>query len=272
MTAKNSILLIIKQNNGIDYNTLVNKIRSNYSSINSARAALSRALKDLNAFGLVRRQNNNLFITDKGASQINSEMKSKLLLKLNQLINAKQNHKEVDAIIPALHALIERSKNDSDLLKAARGSTDFYISDLEKMNSRIEKQIKHLNYISRVLAEQTLNLKELGFDDIKELEFSEKSIKKIEKLAKKMDVDELIVESNNNEFLTELSKKLDASFEKESIKIPIKKLKELHDFLNSPENLLKSIKLTTFISNLKLAISPGKLYLIGEAKTLEENL
>ena len=51
MTTKNAILLIVKQNNGIDYNSLLNKFSSSYSNINSARAALSRSLKDLISFG-----------------------------------------------------------------------------------------------------------------------------------------------------------------------------------------------------------------------------
>ena len=88
MTAKNSILLIINQSPGIDYNSLLNKIAPNYSNINSARAALSRATKDLIVFGFVVKQRNNFFATDKAGALINSEMKNKLLMRLNQTINS----------------------------------------------------------------------------------------------------------------------------------------------------------------------------------------
>ena len=76
MTAKNAILLIIKQSPGIDYNSIVAKIASNYGSVNSARAALSRAIKDMNAVGLIEKRDNRLFATEKGQIQIRSEMKS----------------------------------------------------------------------------------------------------------------------------------------------------------------------------------------------------
>lgn len=86
MTNKNAVLLIIKQNNGIEYNDLLNKIAATYSNINSARAALSRTVKDITALGLVVRQGDKLFISQKGLTETNKEMKNKLLLKLNETI------------------------------------------------------------------------------------------------------------------------------------------------------------------------------------------
>src|SRR3989338_2596653 len=108
MSQRNSILLIIKQNNGLSYTTLLNKIQGDYSSINSARAALSRTLKDLISFELARKQGDHIFITDKALPQISSEMRSKLLDKLNLLISSKNNYLEIDLIVQLLHTLIER--------------------------------------------------------------------------------------------------------------------------------------------------------------------
>src|SRR3989338_6120857 len=99
MTARNAVLLIIKQNQGIEYNALLNKIAPNYSTLNSARAALSRTLKDLRAFGLVTKQGNNLFITEKAGTEISSEMKSKLILKLNQLVRSKNAPLNINSIV-----------------------------------------------------------------------------------------------------------------------------------------------------------------------------
>jgi len=81
---------MIKQTPGIDYNSLLNRVSANYSNVNSARAALSRAIKDLAIFGLVRKQQNRFFATDKAVLLVNSEMKNKLVLKLNQAIASKK--------------------------------------------------------------------------------------------------------------------------------------------------------------------------------------
>ena len=137
MTTKNSILLMIKQNPGIEYNALLNKYSANYSNINSARAALSRALKDLLIFGFLRKQENRFFATDKAIILVNSEMKNKLLLKLNSAINSKDPLSEINLIVERLSTLIERAKHDSGLLKAAKARSDFSISDLEKIETKI---------------------------------------------------------------------------------------------------------------------------------------
>jgi len=167
MTTKNSILLMVKQNPGIEYNSLLNKFSANYSNINSARAALSRALKDLSIFGLVRRQQNSFFATDKAILLVNSEMKNKLVLKLNQAITSKKPETEINLIVQRLSTLIERAKHDSGLLKAAKASSDFSISDLEKIEKKIESQENHLHYLRKVLKNQIKTLSELDFNETK---------------------------------------------------------------------------------------------------------
>ena len=69
MTARNSILLIVKQQPGIEYNSLLNKIAGSYGSIESARAALSRSIRYLAALGLIARKKNKLFATGKGMAK-----------------------------------------------------------------------------------------------------------------------------------------------------------------------------------------------------------
>ena len=154
MTQKNNILLIVKQSPGIDYNSLLNKVSSGYGSVNSARAALSRALKDLNAVGMLKRQGSNFFVTDKGATEINSEMKSKLLIKLNQRMKCKSPVDEINSIVEMLSTLVERSKQDRDLLKAAKGSTEFYVSDLLELKEQVDKRAHSLEYLSGVMLQR----------------------------------------------------------------------------------------------------------------------
>ena len=150
MTAKNAILLIINQSPGIDYNSLLNKISPNYSNINSARAALSRAVKDMIIFGFIVKQKNNFFATDKATAQISSEMKNKLLMRLNHTINSRNADSDIDSIVRQLQVLIERGKQDATLLKAAKGSTKFHIQDLVVLEEKVSKQAKHFSYIQDI--------------------------------------------------------------------------------------------------------------------------
>ena len=205
MTARNAVLLIIKQNQGIEYNALLNKIAPNYSTLNSARAALSRTLKDLRAFGLVTKQGNNLFITDKAAGEISSEMKSKLLLRLNQLVRSKHAPLSLNQIVELLHALIERSKTDPDLLKAAKGSTEFTVSELTRLNQKISSQVEQLTKVLKVFADQILALKSLDFHDARRLDLNQVTIHSIVEVANKLAPERVTLESENATLLDQLS-------------------------------------------------------------------
>ncbi|MEM4363687.1 MAG: hypothetical protein QXS90_00245, partial [Candidatus Diapherotrites archaeon] len=86
MTTKSAILLIVKQNPGIDYNSMLGKFASSYSNLNSARAALSRSLKDLSALGMIEKKENKFYLLEKGQAEIYSAMKNKLVLNINALL------------------------------------------------------------------------------------------------------------------------------------------------------------------------------------------
>ncbi|MCX6799440.1 MAG: hypothetical protein NTW59_05095, partial [Candidatus Diapherotrites archaeon] len=130
MTARNNMLLIIKQHPGIEYPALLNKIAATYGSLESARAALSRSIRYLSALGFVARKENRLFATSKGTASLGTEMRNKLILRLNETVGAQDSLQKIDSIVEMLHTLIERSKQDSDLLRSAKGSAGFYISDI----------------------------------------------------------------------------------------------------------------------------------------------
>lgn len=205
MTAKNSILLMVKQSPGITYNSLLGKITSNFGSVNSARASLSRTLKDSVSFGLLKKQDSSYFLTDKGNSTISFEMKNKLLMKLNSSVESKKID-ELDAIVEQLHTVIERSKNDSDLLKDARNSATFFVSDLSELNSDLNSKIRHLNYLSKILSKQLDSLKELNFNDSFLLPKENKSIQKLVSFFSIFSLNEFFVECSA-EIFSQLSEK-----------------------------------------------------------------
>jgi hypothetical protein len=163
MTSKTSILLIIQQNPGIGYQALLAKIAPNYRNLNSARAALSRILKDSVSFGVLHRKGQQLFLTDKGAANLKVKMHDKLVLKLNQLMRIRTVWQNPDALIQHLSILLERSKIDSRLLDNARASVDFSVTDLENVRNKLEKHISHLNYLEKTLSIQLESLREHNF-------------------------------------------------------------------------------------------------------------
>lgn len=192
MTTKNSVLLIVKQFPGIEYNGVLNKISGNYGSVNSARAALSRALKDMNALGWIAKRDNHWFVTDKGQLILNSEMKNKLLFRLNQTVH-EEPLSEIDSIVEQLSILIERSKNDPDLLKAAKNAIRFSLSDLSSISEKVKARQSQLLYLSEVLEKQIKSLQELDFFDTRMVSPREKTLSLLQDIASKTNASELFL-------------------------------------------------------------------------------
>lgn len=232
MTARNSILLIIKQQPGIEYNVLLNKISGNYGSIESARAALSRSIRYLIALGMVVKKGNNLFATGKATALLSKEMENKLLLKLNELMSSKDIAMRFDSVVELLQTLIERSKQDKDLLLAAKGSASFYLPDLDSLQKEIEKRIHSMRYQHGVFLQQMESLKQLDFPDFKQLPWGNAAKKTILGIAKKM---------NARVFTAEFHK--EAFMQKAAAKFSVKgKQNELFLRQNSLPNCLNSLK------------------------------
>ncbi len=231
MATKNSILLIVKQSDGINYNELLTKTSADYSSVNSARAALSRALKDMSAIGLVARVNNRIYITEKGTMAIGREMKHKLLMKLNATVNSKESHLQIDYIVQDLHALIERSKQDSELLHAARGSVDFYIKDLEQIQKKTVQRIKQLDYLNTIFLKQVETLKEMDFNDLIEFQATALQIKKIVGEIK-FKSEDVVVGTSTKEDAELLAEKTKSKAKKNSVTLKINQLKLLPEIIS----------------------------------------
>ncbi|MDZ4256310.1 MAG: hypothetical protein U1C71_01790, partial [archaeon] len=173
MTSKTSILLIIQQNPGMDYQSLLSKIAPNYSNLNSARAALSRVLKDAVSFGMVQRRDHQLFLTDKGMASLKVKMHDKLVLKLNQLMQTRGLGHNPDALVQHLSILLERGKQDQRLLDNARASVNFSVADIDKVKQFLSTHIQHLHYLEKTLDHQVASLKELNFPSAHKLSLEE---------------------------------------------------------------------------------------------------
>lgn len=269
MTTKNSILLTIKQNQGIEYNSLLNKLSSSYNSINSARAALSRALKDLNALGMIQRKNNNIYATNKGTAFLNMEMKNKLLIKLSNTIKLRDPIAEIDTLVQQLHTLIERSKEDSDLLKAAKGSADFYISDLTVINKNLEKRTKHLQYLQKVFAQQIELLEKMNFNDAKHFKWDKKVYSVLKSLPKKTDADSLIMECFNDKFFLQARTIEGARTQTNNIFIDSKKLSDILELV-SKNTSFESNRVNLYFPLVKVSIDYPDVSFIGPHSKIKE--
>ena len=265
MTAKNSLLLIINQSPGIDYNSLLNKTAPNYSNINSARAALSRALKDLLIFGFILKKKNNFFVTDKALAQINSEMKNKLLVHLNQTLLSKNSVSDAASVVRQLQVMIERSKQDSTLLKAAKGSTKFYIQDIADLEEKISRQAKHHLYLQGVLSEQIKSLKELDFNDYRKISLDSKTFDKIKKICETFSISEAVIECGSEEFLQRIASELSIPARKNfSIKTD-----NLEKFLSFLEKESPIPEIFIFLSQVKVKITGKEVFFLGPSSALK---
>jgi hypothetical protein len=250
MTFENSILLKIKQKNTIEYNELLNLIISNYNNSNSARAALSRALKNLESFGKIKRDNSRLIITDKGLASINIEMKDKLVMKLNEQI--KKPIDNLEELIKLLIIICQRGETDNDLLKNARENSTFTINNLENIRMQINEKKRYLTNLDIVLSKQIINLKKLDFND----EYSEKISKSLAEKISKQIVGEIFLESPDKSFETLLPNKW-----KKQNKIILTSNDIFELFLIAEKNPVSKIIL--YISGIKLIIYGQKVTFYG---------
>jgi hypothetical protein len=270
MTTRNSILLILKQTPGIEFNALLTKISSNYGNINSARAALSRAVKDLSARGLVQKQGKKIFATDKGLSLLGTEMKSKLILRLNELLKHRNSLDSIDSIVPLLSTLIERSKEDRDLLKAARGNTAFYLADVQDLKNGLDERAKHLSYLSTVLVQHLNSLQQLNFTDSHELEWNAESKKVLASILSQSVSTDILVECLNQEFLQIIKSQFSAAkVEGKSIFLSqeecialLEKAAENTSFASNPINL--------YAGSLKVQVNYPTIFVTGPFKQLQK--
>ena len=256
MTFNNSILLIIKQSDGIDYNDLLLRISSRYNSRTTANAALSRALKDLEAFGLIQRQGKRILLTGKGLSSINIEMKEKLLIKLN--VDFKKPLPNLEEIVQLLVVLYQRSSQSPDLLKTAKENSTFTINDIEKLREQVRAHRKNLRRMSLLLKEQAEKLKAIDFNDSIESNFgvllSERLLKVLQNSS-----DKLLAEIKDPDFFASLPEQWKKKIDQKEISVDIQEVEKFFALLL--QNPL--ISATIYFGDIKIFLKNGKATCFG---------
>ncbi|MCX8189737.1 MAG: hypothetical protein N3F05_00715 [Candidatus Diapherotrites archaeon] len=259
MVSKEAVLLILKQRQGIKYNDVLSSILSDYSSINSARAALSRIVRYFSALGYITRKSGSLYITDKGNAYLYSRMKSKLIIKLNSSIK----EKNVNETVKQLSVLIERSKIEDGLLDIARKNAGFYLCEVEQIWCELDKQSKQLAYLSGVLKKQIEMLREMDFPNKRV--FSRDLLKEIfARLFERGEKDTLVITAPK-QTLDTIALKIGLQTQANTLAVPPDKAFDLLDFLEE-KNVRVSIALHGFLfsvgENIEVVAPASKLDLL----------
>ena len=258
MTLNNSVLIVIKQSSGIDYNELFLRISSRYKNNASAHSALCRSLKNLSSFGLIKKQDGHYYITDKGISSISIEMKEKLVLKLNEI--TKKPLGNLEEIVQLLIVLTQRSSQDADLLLNAKENASFTISDIENIRKKIVKRRLFLKQMNSLLKAQEEKMKELDFNDSREVIFDEDFAKKIISFSSGQ---KIVFEFKDESMLDE------ANFANKKVSEVIVEGEEKEKLVNLLlENSLTDA--TIYIPKIRIRLSGGKAKVFSFHKTLED--
>ncbi len=270
MSSRNTVLLIVKQSPGIDYNELLSKIAGNYSNINSARAALSRTLKDLSALGLIVKKSSRVFLTNKGKVLLGREMKNKLILKLNDAVLFDEDAKNIESIVQYLSTTIQRSEKDKDLLNVARDSISFFVADLENIESKLEEKTKKFEYMKNAFSKQINTLRELNFRDSFGMNWSREAKNKIIAISKKIRGKEIFVESNNEYLLKIFAENLNGKKKGNDVFFQKEKLPELLDDIEKEIERVEGLRITLFLEDFKIAVRGSALTFSGPWKKLKK--
>ncbi len=275
MALSDSILLQISQKK-TNYNDLLTKMVSNYSSVNSAKAALSRALKNLVAFGEVEKNNDDYFLTEKGRQTIESKLKNKILININDLLEKsrkKSSLEDVDEIVKNLQIFLERSKQDPSFLKTGKTSSNFYISDLEILKKEIDSSVSHYTYISSILSNHITILKNENFEDYLIFNLNSKTFDLFKYVLELYSFEELTIDCSNQypqtitffESNNIFIKKNDFTF-----KLNIKDFDSFKDFILKDFEQSLSIRFKIYINDILVRFSFGKVYFFGPFTIIEK--
>ncbi len=268
MTLSDTILLQISQKR-TSFNDLLTRIMPNYSSTASAKAALSRAIKNLVAFDHIVKKEDFYEITDKGKKIVESKLKNKMLITINDLLKKSQSNTtliHLDDIIKNIQIFLERSKEDPTLLMAGKTSATFYISDLEEVKESIEKRVSNLNRLEQVLDKQILSLKELNFEDQAISNLDSDAFEIINELINLYSVSEIMIDCDKEDINSGMLFENHYEFIKKPDNVFILKSTDLNALKKLVLTNLESIMQTRFKIYIKEAIiylKLGKLYYTG---------
>ncbi len=258
MTFDNTILLILKQKSNAEFNELFSIISNRYMNSASANAALSRSLKNLESLGKIKREGSRIFITDKGLASIHIEMKEKLVLRLNEIIN--KPIQKIDEVVQLLIVLTERANESPDLLQNARENSLFTIKTISDLQEKLDERQEFLGKMNSLLGMQEERLRELNFNDERVFDFNEELIRKIvlfsgvEKISMDIRTKEVI------EKIPELFKKEDLFFVDNEFKEKVLKI-----VLSEP-----LAELTIYIPKMRIAVQRGRANCFAPFQTIKQ--
>jgi len=268
MTLLDSILLQISQKN-TTFNELLTRLIPNYSSTESARAALSRVIKNLMSFEYIKKTEDFYEITEKGRKFVESKLQNKMLSNINSINDLLQRSQPakslqyLDDVVKNLQIFLERSKEDPTLLKIGKTSATFYISDLEQLKEIVEKRLSNFQ---NALERQINSLKELNFEDQFVVNLDESTFELIREQCEINSVSELVIDCDKTdinsgmlfEMHSELTKKPDNVFT-----LKLSDIEILKKLLLSKLDIIMQTKFKVYIKEMVVYLRVGRLYFTG---------
>lgn len=278
MTVMDSILLQINQKK-TNFNELLTRIIPNYSSTESARAALSRVIKNLVSFGYIKKTEDFFEITEKGKKIVESKLQDKMLNNINSLNDLLQKSparslQYLDDIVRNLQIFLERSKEDQTLLKMGKTSAAFYISDLEDIKKNIETRLTNFE---QALDRQIQSLKDLNFEDQFVINLDENAFSLIKELSKINNISELIIDCDKTDINSGMLFETHPEFTRKPDNVFVLKLTDLDvlkKLLLSKLDIIMQTRFKVYVKEIVIYLKIGKLYFIGpynQIQAIKEN-
>lgn len=279
MTLLDSILLQINQKK-TSFNELLTRIIPNYSSTESARAALSRVIKNLVSFGYIQKTEDFFEITDKGKKIVEEKLQDKMLNNINSINDLLQKSQParslqyLDDIVRNLQIFLERSKEDQTLLKIGKTSATFYISDLEDIKKNVETRL--INF-EQSLDRQIMALKDLNFEDQFIINLDENAFSLIKELSENNNISELIIDCDKTDINSGMLFETHSEFTKKPDNVFVLKLSDieiLKKLLLSRLDIIMQTRFKVYVKEIVIYLKIGKLYFTGpynQIQTIKEN-
>ena len=268
MTLMDSILLQINQKK-TSFNELLTRIIPNYSSTESARAALSRVIKNLVSFEYIQKTEDFFEITDKGKKIVESKLQDKMLNNINSINDLLQKSQPakslqyLDDIVRNLQIFLERSKEDQTLLKIGKTSANFYVSDLEDIKKNVETRL--INF-EQSLDRQIQSLKDLNFEDQFIINLDENAFSLIKELSENNNISELIIDCDKTDINSGMLFETHSEFTKKPDNVFVLKLSDieiLKKLLLSKLDIIMQTRFKVYIKEIVIYLRIGRLYFTG---------
>ncbi len=279
MTLLDSILLQINQKK-TSFNELLTRIIPNYSSTESARAALSRVIKNLVAFEFIQKTEDFYEITEKGKKIVESKLQNKMLNNINSINDLLQKSQPakslqyLDDIVKNLQIFLERSKEDTTLLKIGKTSATFYISDLEEIKKNIETRLVNFE---QSLDRQIMALKDLNFEDQFIINLDNNAFELIKELSNTNNISEIIIDCDKTDINSGMLFETHSEFTKKPDNVFLLKLSDIEILkkllLSRLENIMQT-RFKIYIKEIVIYLKIGRLYFTGpynQIATIKDN-